>query len=278
MTQNNDTKNHEVKDEKLETQKNIDNTNENNATIEEDITTKKNNEEKTKRVLRAIERILDTNDEIIAICDSATKKIEEKLINNHRQLSEKSKFRRIGREIVAHYSNRSSLAGGVSGIPMIIPGIGSIVGFVGASLFDTVVTLKFEIEMALALCHLAGFNIEKERDRQIAYTLASVSSYEVRKSDDALSDTAQLSAAAFWDYSTRQMGKFFFSSLAKRVLMATTRHVTKVIPIVGIAIGLSMNKALTRRMGLQCLDALWLRRPRARVQKNADIFDANFEA
>ncbi len=233
--------------------------------------------EKAKRVLRAVEHILSDDESIIGLVNSATAQVDEELAKRGRKVSEKTRYRRIGRRIIRFYTNFSSLAGAVTGLPVILPGIGSLVGFVGASLVDTVATLKLEVEMSLALCHLAGFDISNPRDRQIAFTLASVTSYEVRASDDILVDGAQLSAAAFWDYSSRQMSKYLGAMIAKRILISSGKHLTKFVPFVGMAVGFGLNRTLTRRTGNQCLDALWLRRPRANAQQREEAIDATFK-
>ncbi|MFA5624688.1 MAG: hypothetical protein WC966_06505 [Bradymonadales bacterium] len=223
-----------------------------------------------ERVLRAVESLIQTNEQIIAVCDDC----RQKVMSKNAELSEKLAFKKIARRIVRHYADKSALSGGISGLPAFLPGIGSLVAFVGASAVDVVLTLKFEVEMTLCLCHLAGFDIYNERDRQLAFTLASVSSYDVRSSDSAVLDTLALARAAFWDYSMRQLSKYLLSMIGKIIVLSAAKSAFRAVPVLGVLVGISVNKVLSTRTGNYCISALWQRRPKTPNNKNSDVVDA----
>ena len=230
--------------------------------------------ENAKKILRAIEAILDDNEDIIAVYEKACLKVTSKNDNEDNPLSETQWFTEVGKKIVNHYTTKATASGAISGVPAVIPGLGSLVGFLGASIADVVLTLKFEVEMTLCLCHLAGFNIEKERHRQLAFTLASVTSYEIRKTKNTIKDSTSLAASAFWDYSIRQLSKYLFIMISKRALLASMKKTLLIVPVVGIAIGAGMNRILTKKTGLYVLDTLWDRRM---VDTDEDVIDAKYE-
>lgn len=226
-----------------------------------------------RRVLRAIEGLIQSNAEIEAVCEACRLRASEGA--KGRELSQKAMFKRTGALIVRHYADKSALSGAISGIPAFLPGIGSLVGFLGATAADVVLTLKFEVEMTLCLCHLAGFDIGNERDRQLAYTLASVSSYDVRASKNKILDTMSLAGVAFWDYSVRQLGKYLLTMIGKILVLSAAKSLVRVVPVLGVVVGISVNKVLTTRTGNYCISALWHRRPQHNAA-HSEVFDAKF--
>lgn len=247
----------------------------NNSTDDE------NNREEAKKVLHAVESIIDSNEKIIATCNKIKSKVLKR--ENEEDLDDKTLFLKVGKKIIEHYSNYAGLTGGVASLPSMFPGLGSFLALVGTSAADVICMLKFEVEMTLCLCHLAGFNIENERDRQLAFTLASVSSYDVLASDNKALDAASLIGAAFWDYSMRQLGKYLLTIIGRMICINISRtlilkNVMRAVPVIGVFVGTSVNKIMTHRTGVYSLDALWARRPRHQHTSDADtIYEAHFE-
>ena len=120
-----------------------------------------------KKLLSAVERILDDDENIIALVEDLKSKMKGE--------GGESQQDAVGRRIVAIYSNRSAVSGGATALPAILPGLGTLATITGGTLVDMGLMLKFEVEMALALSWLHGFDIHTERERQIAFLLASVS-------------------------------------------------------------------------------------------------------
>ena len=214
-------------------------------------------EEKAGKVLRAVDTILDSNDKIRSVCKKMKRQV---LFDDDEEEDEKVIFMNVGKRIVSYYSDRAGISGGMAGLPSMIPGIGIAIGLVGASAVDIVLMLKFEIEMSLCLCHLAGFDIDDERDRQLAYTLATVSSYDIMTNHDQAAASKSIIGAAFWDYSLRELSKHMIAMIAGILCMHFSKGLVRALPFVGVVVGASFNKIMTKRAGICCLDALWLRR------------------
>ena len=238
------------------------------------------NEEKARKIVRVVESILEKNDKIREICrkqkNSALVDLDE---DDEEDADEKQLFMLTGKKIVNYYTKRSSMSGGLSALPAAIPGIGSLATFLGGTLADVVLMLKFEVEMTLCLCHLAGFDIDNERDRQLAFTLASVSACQVMSGKNKTIEAASLVGAAFWDYSLRELSKYLITVIAKIICIQVSRGLVKAIPLLGAVVGASVNCVMTHRTGGTCLTVLWERkklRKKAHVPTSNEVFDADF--
>lgn len=227
---------------------------------------KKNREEsvettaKAEKVFHAVERLIDSDDKLIAIC----KKMRRAVLieSDDDELDDKALYMKTGQKIVSHYSDMTCLTGGVSALPAVIPGVGNLATFVGGNLLDVVLMLKYEVEMSLCLCYLAGFDLSDERNRHLAYTVACVTSYDILSGKSKTVDGLAIVESAFWDYSLRQLSKYIITIISKIVCLNVSKGLFRAIPVVGVIVGASVNKVMTKRTGLSCQDAIWVRRPR----------------
>jgi len=213
-------------------------------------------EERGKKLLTAVERILADNVTIKALVREAQDKALAAL---GEETSKKELRRAAAKEIIKTYSNRAAVAGGASGLPALIPGIGSIALAIGGGLAELTALLKFEVEMALALTHLHGFDIDEPRERQLAFLLASVGTYDAAGKNFFV-DVAKVEGAAIWNYGPRRLGRMVVTALTMVAAVYLWRGLLKMVPLVGIAVGTSMNKVLTQRVGERCKKDLELRR------------------
>src|SRR6185503_1698390 len=92
--------------------------------------------------------------------------------------SESAWRKELSAKIVSNFSRKSAVSGGVTSLPALIPGLGTLAAAVGGTFLDLVLVLKFEVEMAMALTYLYGFDIRERNERQFAFLLASVQTYE----------------------------------------------------------------------------------------------------
>ena len=232
--------------------------------------------ENAKKVLHAIDRLIDSDDKIRAVCD----RMKRAFLEDEDEVEENVKpdllFRETAKLIVAHYAKRSSVSGGLSGLTSLIPGFGSLLALVGSSLADVVFMLKYEVEMTLCLCHLAGYDISDPHDRQLAFTLASVSSYEVMQSDNKVLDTASLVGAAFWDYSVRELSKHLITVVARILCLWLSRGLVRSVPVLGVVVGASVNHVMTKRTGKFCTEVLMNKPKSARHDNSGEVFEATF--
>jgi hypothetical protein len=222
-----------------------------------------------RQLLTAVERIIASTDNLIALSEEHQRKARERDLG-----SESATLDAAAGEVITHFARRSAMSGGLTALPALIPGVGSLVAAAGGTLADIGLVLKFEVEMALVLSHLHGFDITRNEERQIAFLLASVGTYDAQSGGDVLGELSQAARAgtdAVWTYAPREVSKMVLSVMAKIALLKLSKGMlARALPVVGIAVGSSMNHALTRRVGERCIRDLKTRRqlvkPRAAKQ------------
>ncbi len=197
-----------------------------------------------EKLLHAVERITASPAEILAVVDRYCADPEDTL-----------EITTSG--IVAHYSNRSALVGGATALPSLIPGVGSLATLVAAPLADMVFLLKYEVEMCLALSAAHGYDIHRDEERQMAFLLAALKTAQVSKSG---SNYVNITGPALWQYTPRRVSKLLVTTLAIIGVAALSKHFIKAVPLLGVAVGASMNKILTTKVGRNAHEELRLRK------------------
>jgi len=222
-----------------------------------------------RQLLTAVERIIASTDSLIALSQEHQRKARERGLG-----SESATLDAAAQEVISHFALRSALSGGLTAAPSLIPGLGSLIATAGGTLADIGLVLKFEVEMALVLSHLYGFDITRPDERQIAFLLASVGTYDAQSGGNVLGELSQAARAgkdAVWTYAPREVSKIVVSVMTKIALLKLSKGMlARALPVVGIAVGSTMNRALTRRVGERCIRDLKTRRqlvkPRAEKQ------------
>lgn len=208
-----------------------------------------------RKLLTAVERIISDTDSLLALARQYLRRAEEKKLGSEVETRDAA-----AAEVVSHFSNRAAVVGGLAAAPALLPGAGSLVAALGGTLADMGFVLKYEVEMALVLSHLHGFDIRKDEERQLAFLLASVSTYDAKSGSNALLDMAKAEGVAIWKYAPREVSKMLVSVMTKIALLQLSKGLLRALPLVGIAVGSSMNKVLTSRVGERCIRDLKTRR------------------
>jgi len=228
-----------------------------------------------QKLLHAVERLLEDADSIIATVERL-----KSLVPPGPTAEDET-----GERVIALYSNRSALSGGATAIPALLPGVGTLTAVAGGALLDMAFMLKFEVEMVLALSHLYGFDIHSEKERQVAFLLASIKTCDVKGGRNLFLDLAEAESTAIWNYAPREAGKLLVTVLSKLVLLTSGRVLSKAIPLVGILVGTGANKILTRQVGYRCREEIRGRRMAEEAEKargeevvEAQVVDAEVSA
>jgi hypothetical protein len=218
-------------------------------------------EAKGRQLLTAVERLVASNETLRRVAAEAV------ALANTREGEEPTKDV-AAREIVRRYSNLAAFAGGASGLAGLVPGMGIPLG-IGAALAELAFLLKFEVEMSLVLLHLYGFDIDDPQERQVGFLLASVGTYEAGSSSNVVVDVARAEGVAIWNYGPRRAARTIVTTMAAIVALRMWKGLLKLVPFVGMAVGSSMNKVLTRRVGDRVRRDLKTRRELLRKQAKA---------
>lgn len=217
---------------------------------------RKEDEEKGRSLLTAVERLVTSNEAIrqrVAECEARAKATEAGAKNRQTQRD----F--AAQELIRSYSNRAAIAGGAAAAPALIPGVGSFAAVVAGSFAELAYLLKCEVEMSLALSHLYGFDIDEPKERQLAFLMASVGTYDAG-GKNFFADVARAEGVAVWNYGPRRLAGFVLTAMTGVALTWVWRGFFKAVPVLGIVIGTSMNKVLTKRVGDRVMTDLRTRR------------------
>jgi len=217
-----------------------------------------------RKLLTAVERILAKSPSIRATVEG----VQATLKSAQPELKGPELRQATAQALVKHYSDRAMIAGGASGLPALIPGWGSLVAAVGGTVAEVTLLLKWEVEMALALSHLYGFDIDEPAERQLAFLMASVGTYDA-SGKNFFADVARLEGTALWNYAPRRVTRFVVQALAAIAALYIWRGFFKAIPVLGIGIGAGLNKVLTNKVGARCVRDLETRRQIVRDQAKA---------
>jgi uncharacterized protein (DUF697 family) len=223
-------------------------------------------DEQGKKLLTAVERILASSADVRAVVNECQARVKAKADT----LKGDSLREATAQELVRHYSNRAAIAGGASALPALVPGWGSLVAALGGTLAELTLLLKWEVEMALAMSHLYGFDIDEPAERQLAFLAASVGTYDAT-GKSFFGDVVRLEGTAIWNYAPRRVARWVVQALAVLAGMYVWRGFIKAVPVVGILVGGSLNKVLTKKVGDKCLKDLRVRhdlvgeRPKAKA-------------
>lgn len=205
--------------------------------------------EQAREVIKVIDKLIASDEAIIKVCKRAQNYAEKLTADPEKQQKYAANM------IIMRYSDLTAVGGGASAIPGMIPFVGPIFSVFGVAALDAVVALKFELEMVLALSHLAGFDIADPKERKLGFLLVCASledAYDSEKEPSIL----QIVDLAMSEFSTRELSKTLAKTVARVIVMMSCKRLTRFIPVVGIAIGASVNKVLSAQTGRECWRAL----------------------
>jgi hypothetical protein len=212
--------------------------------------------EQGRKLLSAVERIIDDTENIIALVDRHA----EHLRAEQPGIDDDALRELIAEKLVSHYSTASAISGGATALPAIFPGAGSILALTGGTLLDVAFVLKYEVEMSLALCWTYGFDIRVERERRLAFLLASVLTHDESTGESFINDVMKAETQAIWNYAPRQVPKLLAQVFARIAVRQAAKGLGRLLPFVGVAVGAGMNKALTTNTGKKMMEELRRRR------------------
>ena len=167
-----------------------------------------------------------------------------------------AELRRIASEkIISNYSYYAAFAGGTTALTGVIPGIGTAVAVTGGASADMVASMKFQIEMTMALATVYGHDILIEEEKRICYIIAGLGAINEagKEGGKAVGSKAFIVLARqHLKGATLQTVKEIF----KRVGITFSRKaLEKAIPFgIGVVIGFGANKGLSWYVGSKARD------------------------
>lgn len=202
-----------------------------------------------ERVLTAVERLVDDHGALSARVEALRASVDVPEADpDHREA--------VAARIIDSYSMRSAISGGLTALPAAVPGAGTGVALVTGSLVDMTVMLKLEVEMALCLTHLYGFDLSDERERWLAYVIVGVRTCEAEGGKNYFSDLLEAQLDALPLYTPRQMFKLAATVVGQRAVRTLAGRWSRALPLVGVVIGAATNRVMMTKVGWSCVDTL----------------------
>jgi len=203
-------------------------------------------------LLKAIELILAKPEDIKRETLSLLKKYQ----GEHARNKTPEEIRElVAKKIISNYSYFTAFVGGASGLVGLIPGLGTVLATFGGATTDIALTMKYQIEMVMALAVVYGHDIEKEEEQRMCLIVAGLGAVN----EAAKQGGKTVGTKAFVNM-TQQYLKgatlVAVKEIFKKIGITFTRKaVEKAIPFgVGVVIGATANKGLTMYVGSKARD------------------------
>ena len=208
--------------------------------------------EETPSILKAIDIIIASPESIQEDVRQMEEKYREKYAN---KMEEEVIQDKLAEHIISNYSYYTAFTGGATALTGVIPGIGTVIAAVGGATADAAVTMKWEIEMVMAIATVYGRDITIEEEKRLCYLVAGLG---------VLNEATKKGVAGFSTKALQNMARLYLKGpslvavkeVFKKVGISFTRKaLEKSIPFgVGVVIGFSANKGLTWYVGKKARD------------------------
>ncbi len=203
-------------------------------------------------LLKAIELILAKPEDI----KRETLNIFKKYQSEHAQKKTAEEIRElVAKKIISNYSYLTAFVGGASGLTGLIPGLGTVLATFGGATADAALTMKYQIEMVMALAVVYGHDIENEEEQRLCLIVAGLGTI-----NEAAKHSGKIVGTKAFVNMTQQYLKgatlIAIKEIFKKIGITFTRKaIEKAIPFgVGIVIGATANKGLTMYVGSKARD------------------------
>lgn len=158
-------------------------------------------------------------------------------------------------KIISNYSYIAAFAGGAAALAGVVPGLGTVIATFGGATADMALTMKYQIEMTMAIATIYGHDIRDPEKEKLCLIVAGLGVTAGAGKKGAAAVTTKAFVKMMQRYlkgSTLQIVKELF----KRVGITFTRKAAeKAIPFgIGVIISFSANKGLTWYVGTKARD------------------------
>ena len=158
-------------------------------------------------------------------------------------------------KIISNYSYYTAFVGAATGLTGIIPGLGTVIATFGGATADAALSMKYQIEMTMALATVYGHDILLEEEKRLCLIISGLGAIN----EAAKNGGKEVGKKAFIKMTQEYLkGATLIAvkEIFKKVGVTFTRKaVEKAIPFgIGVVIGFSANKGLTWYVGSKAKD------------------------
>lgn len=153
-------------------------------------------------------------------------------------------------KIISNYSYYAAFIGGATALTGVIPGLGTVIASFGGATADAALTMKYQIEMTMAIATVYDNNIEVEEEKRLCLLVAGLGAIN----EAAKEGGKKIGTKAFIKMTQQYLkGSTLLAvkAIFKKVGITFTRKAAeKAIPFgIGVIISFSANKGLTWYVG-----------------------------
>lgn len=204
------------------------------------------------KLLKAIELIVAEPVEIKNEALELKEKFQQRLSKTK---SEDEINKLVVDKIISNYSYSTAFVGAATALTGVIPGLGTAVAVFGGATADAALTMKYQIEMTMAIATIYGHNIEIEEEKRVCLIVAGLGAVN----ETAKNAGKQVTSKAFVKMTQQYLKGATLTAVKeifKKVGITFTRKAAeKAIPFgVGVIIGFTANKGLTWYVGRKACD------------------------
>lgn len=203
-------------------------------------------------LLKAVELVLSDPKEIREEA-LALEKIYHERYKNEKSIEEIKEM--VAEKIISNYSYYTAFIGGSTALTGVIPGLGTVISTFGGATVDAAMTMKYQIEMTMALATIYGHDITNTEAQRICLIVAGLGTINEALKGSGKEMTKRAFVKVVKQYlsgSTLIAVKEIFKKVG---INFTRKSIEKAIPFgVGVIIGFSANKGLTWYVGTKAKD------------------------
>ncbi len=161
----------------------------------------------------------------------------------------------VADKIISNYSYYTAFVGGTTALTGIIPGLGTVLAAFGGATADAALSMKYQIEMTMAIATIYGHDITLEEEKRICLMVAGLGAINEAAKAGGKELGKNASVKMMQQYlkgATLQTVKEIFKKVG---ITFTRKAAEKAIPFgVGVVLGFSANKGLTWYVGTKARD------------------------
>lgn len=181
--------------------------------------------------------------------------ILEKVRKSNSSLEDADARRVAADKIISKYSYYSAFSGGLTALAGVIPGLGTAVSVTGGATADLVASIKFQVEMTMAIATIYDYDIGVEENKKICFLVAGLGAI----GQAAKEGGKQVGSKAFVKMTQQYLQKgalVAVKEVFKRIgISFTKKAMIKAIPFgVGVVVGSTVNKGLALYVGSKAID------------------------
>lgn len=203
-------------------------------------------------LLKAIELVLADPAEIKREAEALHQRYREKY-RDERQEHEIAEL--AAEKIISNYSYYAAFVGGATALTGVVPGLGTVIATFGGATADAALSMKYQIEMTMAIAVVYGHDIRTEEEKRLCLIIAGLGAISQSTKDGAKAVGSKAFVKMTQQYLKGPLLQAVKEIFKKVGITFTRKAAEKSIPFgIGVIIGFSANKGLTWYVGSKARD------------------------